>query len=180
MSRTACLRTIAVIFAFVIALHQCKVFAAALRTVALSGQSAPGAPADVNYGNFGTFFFDPQNQVVRGPVINDAGRAAFRANLAGSGVDATNNQGIWSEGSGSLALVARTGSAAPGVPDGVNFGLNPALELFEPVIKRCRPDRVLWRPHRRHRGSVVRRLGQLGACGPRWHASPRHTRRREP
>ena len=43
------------------------------------------------------------------------------ASLTGSGVDSTNNAGIWSEGSGSLALVARSGSQAPGTPSGVNF-----------------------------------------------------------
>ena len=47
-------------------------------------------------------------------MLNDAGQVAFRANLTGSGVDSTNYQGVWSEGSGSLALVARTGSQAPG------------------------------------------------------------------
>jgi hypothetical protein len=67
-------------------------------------------------------------------VINDAGQVAFRADLAGSGVDSSNNQGVWSEGSGSLALVARTGNGAPGAPAGVNFDRNYALELFEPVI----------------------------------------------
>ena len=80
----------------------------------------------MTYSSFGAYFVtDDPDEIFRGPVINDAGQVAFRANLAGSGVDSTNNQGIWSEGSGSLALVARTGSAAPGAPDGVNFGLNP-------------------------------------------------------
>ena len=69
-----------------------------------------------------------------GPVLNDAGQVAFRANLAGDGVDSTNNQGIWSEGSGSLSLVARTGSQAPGAPAGVNFRTDPQLELYSPVL----------------------------------------------
>ena len=67
-------------------------------------------------------------------MLNDAGQTAFRADLTGSGVGSTNNQGVWSEGSGSLSLVARTGSQAPGVPDGVNFRIDPELELFSPVL----------------------------------------------
>ena len=55
------------------------------------------------------------------PTLNNAGQTAFFANLTGSGVDATNDLGIWSEGTGSLALVAREGSHAPGTPSGVNF-----------------------------------------------------------
>ena len=55
------------------------------------------------------------------PVLNDAGQTAFCADLTGSGVDSTNDAGIWSEGSGSLALVARSGDHAPGTPSGVNF-----------------------------------------------------------
>jgi hypothetical protein len=84
--------------------------AATLRTVALSGQQAPGAPGEINYGGF------------RAPVLNDAGQTAFHATLTGSGVDEMNDEGIWSEGSGTLALVARKGSQAPGAPSGVNFG----------------------------------------------------------
>ena len=82
-----------------------------LALVARSGSQAPGTPSGVN--------FDAAS--IRSPVLNDAGQTAFRAGLTGSGVDSTNNQGIWSEGSGSLALVARSGSQAPGTPSGVNF-----------------------------------------------------------
>ena len=111
--------TIAVAIALGSTFQQLSSEAAALRTVALSGQPTPRTPAGVTYGSFGAYFVNPASKLTfRGPVINDAGRIAFRANLAGVGVDSTNNQGIWSEGSGSLALVARTGSAAPGAPDG--------------------------------------------------------------
>jgi uncharacterized protein YjbI with pentapeptide repeats len=112
--------------------------AAVLRTVALSGQPAPGTPEGVNYSSFGAHFLTTiARQTFRGPVINNAGQVAFRANLTDNGIDATNNQGIWSEGAGSLAMVARTGDVAPGVPGGVNFGLNYALELFEPVLNNA-------------------------------------------
>ena len=54
-------------------------------------------------------------------ALNNAGQTAFVAELSGSGVDGYNDDGIWSEGSGSLALVARSGDHAPGTPSGVNF-----------------------------------------------------------
>jgi hypothetical protein len=109
--------------------------AAALRTVALSGQPAAGTDSGVNYKSFGAHFIvDIPDFIYFGPVINDAGQVAFRADLAGTGVDATNDQGVWSEGSGALDLVARVGSPAPGAPDGVHFGRRSDLELFEPVI----------------------------------------------
>lgn len=111
---------------------------AAVRTVVLSGTQAADAPAGVNYNSFGAHFLTAVSQYTfRGPVINDAGQAAFRADVVGPGVDSTNDQGIWSEGSGNLSLVARTGSAAHGVPAGVNFSRNPALELFEPVLNNA-------------------------------------------
>jgi hypothetical protein len=85
--------------------------AATLRTVALTGQQAPGTLSGVAYASLST------------PVLNAAGRTAFAATVSGNDVDSTNNLGIWSEGSGSLALVAREGSQAPGTPNGVNFGV---------------------------------------------------------
>src|SRR5262245_32781629 len=103
--------------------------ASGMRTVALTGQSAPGTAGGVTYESFG-MFVHPDHFVYGTPVLDDAGRVAFRANLTGDGVDSTNNQGVWSEGSGSLSLVGRTGNQAPGAPGGVNFSTDPALELF--------------------------------------------------
>ncbi|MEX2092814.1 MAG: choice-of-anchor tandem repeat NxxGxxAF-containing protein [Pirellulales bacterium] len=80
-----------------------------LRTVALTGDQAPGLPAGVTYGR------------LIGPVMNSAGQIAFTADLSGTGVNSTNNSSIWSEGSGTLALVAREGSHAPGAQEGVTF-----------------------------------------------------------
>ncbi len=82
-----------------------------LELVARRGSQAAGTPIGVNY-----VFSTPSY-----PVLNDAGRIAFRSFLAGSGVNSTNELGIWSDGSGELTLVARTGSEAPGTADGVNF-----------------------------------------------------------
>jgi hypothetical protein len=90
--------------------------AATVRTVALSGQSAPGTPSGVN------FYFSDSSDFPFTPALNDAGQTAFFARLIGGGViNGTNDEGIWSEGSGSLALVARQGSPAPGTPSDVNF-----------------------------------------------------------
>jgi hypothetical protein len=85
----------------------------ALALVARSGSHAPGTPAGANFDSEFSY-----------PVINASGRTAFAAGLktGGGGVTTSNNQGIWSEGSGALALVAREGSQAPGTPAGANFG----------------------------------------------------------
>src|SRR5262249_47388680 len=85
--------------------------------VARSGSPAPGTPGGVN---FDSFLF--QNG------FNDAGQTGFFAYLTGSGVDHTNDNGIWSEASGSLALVARSGSPASGAGDTLTF-----REFFFPV-----------------------------------------------
>jgi hypothetical protein len=84
----------------------------ALRTVALRGQAAPGVPSMTAFNGF----FDT-------PALNAAGRTAFLASLqTGGDVTTENELGIWSEGSGALALVAREGSPAPGTPVGVSYG----------------------------------------------------------
>jgi len=67
---------------------------------------------------FNTFF---------NPVLNDAGQTAFKGRLNGVG---SMSDGIWSEGGGSLALVAREGTAAPGTSN--NFAA-----LFQPVINNA-------------------------------------------
>jgi hypothetical protein len=78
-----------------------------LSLVARDGSPAPGAPGDVSFIGFGA------------PVLNDLGQTAFHGELNGNGVDGANREGIWSEGSGSLTLVAREGSQAIGLPVGI-------------------------------------------------------------
>jgi len=80
-----------------------------LTLLAREGDQAPGALAGVDFDFFNNL------------LINDSGQAAILASLVGTGVDNTNNIGIWSQGTGTLALVARTGSHAPGTPAGVVF-----------------------------------------------------------
>src|SRR5262245_23382066 len=131
-SRYSHTKLVALVLVFVF--HHASSQAAALRTVALSVHQAPGTAGGVAYESFGSHYDSLAGRFLRGPVLNDAGQVAFRADITGSGIGSTNNQGIWSEGSGSLSLIARTGSHAPGVPDGVNFRIDPTLELFSPVM----------------------------------------------
>jgi hypothetical protein len=83
-----------------------------LELVARSGSPAADAPAGVNYGLFSESSF---------PLLNDSGQLAFHAGLAGSGVDSSNNEGIWLGEPSDLMLVARRGEQAPDTPSGVNF-----------------------------------------------------------
>ena len=92
------------------------------RTVALSGQAAPGAnPGE----SFGPFAFNDQ---FYGVTLNEHGRVAFRGNLTNTGL--ANDSGLWSEGNGSLSLLARDGTAADGTMPGTLFGAG----LFTPIL----------------------------------------------
>jgi hypothetical protein len=81
-----------------------------LNLVALSGTPAVGTVDGSNFSGFGA------------PVLNAAGQTAFAGSLSGAAVDASNSSAIWSEGTGTLKLIARSGNAAPGTADGVTFG----------------------------------------------------------
>lgn len=78
-------------------------------TVALSGQHAPGTTPGVTFEEFSA------------PALNAAGHTAFSVILSGSGVDGTNDRGIWSEGLGVLGMVARGGNQAPDTTDGIKY-----------------------------------------------------------
>lgn len=96
-----------------------------LALVASAGSAAPGTGSGVDYAGF---FFT-------GPVLNGAGETAFVGMLEGTGVNATNNEGIWSEGAGAdLALVARTADAAPGTESGVVFSDLVDVLLGRPAL----------------------------------------------
>ncbi len=88
-----------------------------LELVARTSTHAPGTPDGVHFSD-----------VSGSPLsLNNLGQTAFSGMLTGSGVNSTNNVGLWSEVSGSLALVARKGSQAPGMPDGAVF--NPVFSF---------------------------------------------------
>jgi hypothetical protein len=97
----------------------------ALALVARAGSQAPGTPVGAHFGAFNSR-----------PALNASGRTAFAASLlsGGGGVTSDNGEGIWSEGSGSLKLVAREGSQAPGTPAGVNFGSFLSVLFPSPVL----------------------------------------------
>jgi hypothetical protein len=92
-----------------------------LAVVARKGSGGPGPNVedDVYFSGFGLL------------VMNAAGEVAFRATLTGTGVNDSNNGGIWTSAGGTLAVVAREGSGGPGpdVGDGVNF-----LNFSDPVL----------------------------------------------
>jgi hypothetical protein len=87
-----------------------------LQMFMVSGSPAPGASPNTYAPNIEAY-------------INDTGRIAFEANLIGSSVTSLNNYGIWSDGSGSIAKVARTGDAAPGVPARTFSCSNPGTDF---------------------------------------------------
>ncbi|MEM1110199.1 MAG: choice-of-anchor tandem repeat NxxGxxAF-containing protein [Planctomycetota bacterium] len=93
--------------------------------VAREGDAAPGT------GSGGGVSYSGFNNV----VVNDAGQTAFRAGLAGAGVDTSNDSGIWVTDavSGTPGLVAREGDAAPGVGPGVSPGVSFS-GFFNPVL----------------------------------------------
>ena len=88
-----------------------------LTEVARTGGQAPGASNGVVFSDFGN------------PLLNNFGQTAFLADLEGTGVNGTNDSGIYSGGSGSLAQVARTGDQAPNASNGVVFN-----SFNEPVL----------------------------------------------
>ena len=77
------------------------------------GGNAPGTPNDVRFGVLG-FLGIP-------PTLNAVGHSTGRFNLTGPGVDPNNDIGIWSDRTGSVDLVFRTGQHAPGTPNDVVF-----------------------------------------------------------
>lgn len=81
-----------------------------LQLVMREGDSAPGTSAGVRFAD--TIHRD------RDLILNAVGEAAFYMNLTGEGIDFTNMAGIWAGQSGGMRIVARTGSAAPGIESG--------------------------------------------------------------
>src|SRR5690242_1012099 len=81
------------------------------RMVAASGVQIPGEPLGTTF----TPIFDYDTV-----QIDAAGHVAFRGDLkiGSGGVTASNNSGLWWEGSGTLAPLAREGGPAPGTPSG--------------------------------------------------------------
>ncbi|MBI2827506.1 MAG: hypothetical protein HYX69_22755 [Planctomycetia bacterium] len=96
-----------------------------LVAVAHSAMAAPGTSGAV----FDAMLNSTAGTVnVRSIGFNDAGSVVFRASLVQTGgVGNSNDTGIWSDRSGTLALVAREGDAAPGTASN-------HLGSFEPAV----------------------------------------------
>jgi len=93
--------------------------------VAHAGDPAPGAGAGV------VFEFPGLS------LMNDSGQIAFSGVLTGTGVVEGNNQGVWSNSSGSMQLLYRKGDLAPGAGGGVfteaavdSFNANGQIAVF--------------------------------------------------
>jgi hypothetical protein len=84
--------------------------AAPLRTVALSGQVAPGTTNGETFAGFNK------------SQINSVGSVAFSANLAGPTVNDTNTSGVWTGEVGGLDLLFRSDAQAPNLAPGITFG----------------------------------------------------------
>lgn len=82
-----------------------------IQPIALGTDVAPGTPGGQTFGS------------LLDPVINSFGHIAFFSSLDGGG------SGIWSNRSGTLSLIARSGEQAPSMADGVQF-----LQPTAPVL----------------------------------------------
>lgn len=87
-----------------------------IRTVALSGDQCPGAQSGTTFGNlsYANHLFQP------GPAINSAGQVAFL-------IDSDCGKAIFSEGRGSLTIVARQDQLIDGTNSLIYFGSGPRL-----------------------------------------------------
>jgi hypothetical protein len=112
----------------------------ALTLKARQGQQAPGTPAGVTFKGSTT---DPfSGQVIEvgfmGGSINGNGDIAFYSPLTGSGVDASNDAGLWVSRDSGSKLIARKGMAAPGAgPDATFAGFastEPKLLPRDPAL----------------------------------------------
>jgi hypothetical protein len=91
-----------------------------LKLVGARGEQAPGMPVGIKF-----------DQLIGNPALNNSGRVAFHALVAGDGIGFDNRGGVWSESAGALTLIARTGNHAPDVPSGVHFAGFPGPVLTD-------------------------------------------------
>jgi hypothetical protein len=86
--------------------------------VAVAGSQAPGLESGVSFKTLSL------------PVLNDRGRAAFPAYLAGPGVAPNvNDFGIWTQRGGSLTKVVRLGDPAPEMVNAPFIYIDPAISF---------------------------------------------------
>jgi hypothetical protein len=136
---------------------------AAIRTVAVTGQQAPGAPLGVNF----THLYSTTSTAV-GPAINDVGRVAFAGQaMETAGATLT---GIWSDATGALAAIARSGTQAAGASSGINFATfkNPLVNTAGHVAF----DATLTGPTSGNSGVWAQRSGALSLVAQRGSSAP--------
>ena len=86
---------------------------------------------------------------------NDALKLAFNGNLSGPGIDFLNDEGIWIEQNGALALLVREGDPSPELGPGVHFGINNGIDTFGEIIpvEMNGPGAIIFGA--RHRGGDI-------------------------
>jgi hypothetical protein len=99
-----------------------------LRTVALSGTPAPDAGSGVNFQSF----VDVVDRSIPKPVVNASGQVAFIPLLSSfievNGTDFYDSA-VYSEGGGSLSLIARAGAHPPGTFNNTTYNSFGNLNL---------------------------------------------------
>jgi hypothetical protein len=83
------------------------------------GTQAPGLTSGVTFSSLREY-----------PLFNDAGHLAFSGRVTGNGITSSNNLGIWSDASGVMTLVARSGDPVPDLGPDVTLSLtNSSMDM---------------------------------------------------
>jgi hypothetical protein len=99
-----------------------------LAVVARTGDPAPGAGPGAVFDSVG------EEGTLHRVAFNGTGQTAFAARVTSPDVDTTKRSGIWSEGSGSLELLALEGDPAPGTAPGTVFQRFP---FHRPILNEA-------------------------------------------
>ena len=128
-----------------------------LALVARNGSATPGV-ADASFS-----FFNP--------IAWDGNASAFVAGISGSGVSSANNLSVWAGNVGSLNLLAREGSAAPGTGSSTfqqfsNVTIDGGVTAFEATLTGTgidsSNDRGIWADV----GGTLQLIAREGAAAP--------------
>jgi hypothetical protein len=151
-----------------------------LSLVARTGDQAPGTPPGVHFfGEYITLNWPPPfyTSAFRNADMLNNGRVMFHAHLAGPGVDATNDRGIWVGDASGIELLIREGEPVPDMPLGTAFGsievahhnqlseMILAAEISGPGINDSN-NRGYWRVSPDQPPELLLREGDLVAVGP--------------
>ncbi|MEL6497992.1 MAG: choice-of-anchor tandem repeat NxxGxxAF-containing protein [Planctomycetota bacterium] len=126
--------------------------------LAREGDHAPGLDSTIRFGFF-----------AEGPVINASGDIAFLSYLVGSGVDSSNNQGIWAQDAlGSFELIARAGEQASEVEPGVvyssfgppAFNTRRQIAFSAQLSGGAQPSQGLWLMNECRELSLLAQVGE--------------------